>query len=391
MANMTSLIRALPLMALSAISTSSQAQSAKFGAATVGGVPIQNLDQTEAKRRLTRELAPKLEKRVGLALGKKLVYRKRSDLGFSLNISQMLGKAGQGEKKVPVSFVVDEKRIAAAVKRLTGALSTQSQDARPVLIGSKVSIRPEVVGRLLDASQSAARIKIEAEKEATKTRFVLAGASHAPTLTAARLKGIDGILGSFTTRFNPAQIKRTTNMRVAIRAIDGALLSPNEVFSLNQTVGERTQARGYRTAIIFEDGKKKPGLGGGVSQVTGTLFNAALVASLPIQTYRTHSRPVAYLPLGRDATVAWGSFDMKFKNDTGQPIFISYKLQGSRVTATLFGHKSGKKASLRVVSKRNGARDISAILYRTIRQNGKVVKKERVGNSRYLWKSDNED
>ncbi len=366
------------------------AAPAKFGAVRVGGVPISGLSAADATRRLKRELGPKLDKRIGLAAGRRVVYRTRRDLGFTLNLGQMMGRAAKN-KRVPVSFRVNQSVAARALKRLAPTLSSQPIDARPILFNGKVRIRRDVAGSRFDVSRSAAQIKIQAEKNASLTRFALAGKTIAARLTANRLKGINAVLGTFTTRFNPGKVKRTRNMGIAIRAIDGTLLSPGEIFSLNQTVGERTQARGYRTAIIFEAGKKEPGIGGGVSQVTGTLFNAALVAALPIKSYQVHSRPVAYLPLGRDATVSWGNFDMKFANDSKSPIFIAYTLRGSTVTATLFGKKTGKRGQMRVVSKKTGTRAIDAVLFRTIRQGSKVVKKERVGSSRYSWKEDNED
>ncbi len=371
---------------------SSPLAHAKFAKVSVGGVSISGLDQTGATRRLKRELGPKLDRRVGLAAGRRVVYRKRRELGFSLDLGAMLARAGKGQKRVGLAFNVDQKAAAKSLSRLAKRFSSAPVDARPVLVKGKVRIRPQVVGQKLDVSKSAARLKILAEKNATQTRFALADNQIAPRLSSARLKGINAVLATFRTRFNPGKVKRTRNMGVAIRAIDGTLLSPNEVFSLNKTVGERTQARGYRTAIIFENGKKEPGLGGGVSQVTGTLFNAALVAGLPIVSYRVHSRPVAYLPLGRDATVAWGSFDMKFKNNTNAPIFISYKLSGDTATATLFGKRTGKRGSMKVVSKKIGARAIEAKLFRTTRQNGKVVRKaELVGTSSYSWKVDDAD
>ncbi|HEX8465456.1 MAG TPA: VanW family protein [Abditibacterium sp.] len=377
-------------LALTVFLPISPAQAQKFGKVSVGGVSIAGLDRTAATRRLTRELAPKLNTRVTLTAGSKKVVRTRRQLGFSLDLGAALARAGK-QNRVPIAFSVDQKTLSNSLDRLSKTLSSRSQEAVPVLVGKRVLIRRERPGILVNASQSAARVKAQAEKNAAQTRFALVVNRNAPQITAARLKGINAILGTFTTQFNPGNVKRTRNMRIAIGAINGTLLSPNETFSLNQIVGERTQARGYRTATIFEGGRKEPGIGGGVSQVTGTIFNAALVAGLPIETYQVHSRPVTYLPIGRDATVSWGNFDMKFKNDTGAPIYVSYKISGSRATATLFGKRTGRRASMRVVKKTNGPRDISAILYRTIRQNGKVVKKERVGSSRYNWKEDNED
>ena len=81
-------------------------------------------------------------------------------------------------------------------------------------------------------------------------------------------------------------------MKIAMKAINGTIVPPKGVFSLNRTVGERTQARGYRTAPVIVDGKKVPGIGGGVSQITGTLFNAALLGGMKIVEYRTHAKPI---------------------------------------------------------------------------------------------------
>ncbi len=364
---------------------------AQFALGTrVGGVSIAGLDQKAAIRRVKRELSPRLERKVALVSGAKVAFRRRRDLGFALDVGQMLAHA-KAKKQAPIFFRVDPAQAHRALSRVAGSLSSAPRDARPIYFKRRVLVRPEITGKKLNVSTSSARLRILGERDATQTRFSLAETAIPPKVTRANLKNMNAILSTFTTSFNPGKVKRTLNMRVALRHIDGVILPSNGVFSLNQTVGERTQARGFRTAIIFEEGKEKPGLGGGVSQITGTLFNAALLAGLPIVTYQTHSRPVAYLPLGRDATVAWNSFDNKWKNDTGTPIFISYKLKGDHLTATLFGHRTGRTAKLSVSFKRQGPRDIKANLYRVIYKNGKAQHREKVGSSHYEWKADNED
>ena len=357
----------------------------------VGGVSISGLNQTEATRRLKRELTPKLERKIDLVVGTKKVERRRSDLGFSLDLGKVLAQA-KSQQEVPVAFNVDASTASRALKRLKDDFDVASREARPVYFQEKVQIRPEVVGKKLNPSTSAARLKIEAEKTPTQTRFSLAATDIKPKVTRADLKGIDAVLSTYTTRFNPGKIGRTENIRVALESLDGKVIPDGKTFSLNNAVGERTAARGYKEAIIFEYGKEKKGLGGGVSQITGTLFNAALEAGLPIVTYRTHSRPVAYISLGRDATVAWGGFDNKWKNDTGAPIYISYQIKGrTRLRATLFGKETGRTTKIRVTSKRNGPRDIRANLYRVIYKDGKVVKSGKVGSSHYNWKADDAD
>src|SRR5205807_6693206 len=123
-------------------------------------------------------------------------------------------------------------------------------------------------------------------------------------------------------------------------------------------------ASGYLTAPVFVNGKLVPGIGGGVSQVTGTLFNAALLAGLQIIYYRTHAKPVPYVPIGRDATVAWRHFDMKFRNNTSAPIFISYRVSGRRLAAALYGARHpGRRVTVSVTTQRKGPRQIDARLF----------------------------
>jgi vancomycin resistance protein YoaR len=158
------------------------------------------------------------------------------------------------------------------------------------------------------------------------------------------------------------------------------------VFSLNETVGKRTQARGYRTATVFVDAEKVPGIGGGVSQITGTLFNAAARAGLPIKEVNPHSRPVAYLPIGLDATVAYGVSDLKFANNTKAPVYIAYSFDNRRLRATIYGAKvAGRRVSLRPAVQKLGPGKINAQLYRVIKDNGKVVAKERLFTHQYRW------
>lgn len=197
---------------------------------------------------------------------------------------------------------------------------------------------------------------------------------------------VTGKLSSFYTRFNPGNAKRTHNIRVALKSLNRLVIKPGAVFSLNQRLGKRTQARGYRTAIVFEEGKKVPGIGGGVSQVAGTLFNAALLAGLAVPEYHSHSRPVPYLPVGRDATLAYGEKDLKIKNTSGSPVRLSYRIRGNRLTATFYGAKiPGRQVRLGVGVKRIAKNHIVARLYRKIKQNGKIVRTEMLGTSNYKW------
>ena len=272
------------------------------------------------------------------------------------------------------------------LRRLAPRFKTQGRDARLVEVGSGVRIIKDQPSRELNVGASALRAAQEVNKNASLRVLKLDSKTTPRILTAARFKGIDARIGTYTTEFNASNAKRTQNMRIAIKAIDGTFVQPGKVFSLNDTVGERTQKRGYRTSIIFLNGYKAPGVGAGVSQVTGTIFNAALLAGLPIVEVRFHSQPVAYLPIGRDATVAWGNFDMKFKNNTRAPLYITYKVRGDSVRATIFGKRvKGRKVSISVRKQSKGLRHITSQTYRVTRQSGKVVNKQLIRKHVYKW------
>ncbi len=361
------------------------AEAKSPNAPKVGGLSLSGLSPAAARQRLTRGLSKKLDFRVVLTDGRRFVWRRRRDLGVYLALDEMLKSAKSG-KNIPVRFDIRTDELQKALRQLAPRFASAGAAARIGETKGKVRVVPHRNVRYLDAPASAQSIAQQWKRNPGAKRLTVKMIEKPPIMTAQRLKGINARLASFTTRFNPGKVKRTINLRLGIKEINGTLLSPNEVFSLNGVVGERTQARGYRSAIIFKNGYQVPGIGAGLSQVTGTLFNAALMAGLPIVTYRTHSRPVAYLPLGRDATVAWGSFDMKFKNNTGAPIYIAYKAGANSATATLYGAKQAKpdKVSLKVAVQRIGPREIKAQLYRWIRRDGKIVK-QKVGASHYKW------
>lgn len=149
--------------------------------------------------------------------------------------------------------------------------------------------------------------------------------------TVTAHKQFSKTLASYTTSFDASNTNRSTNVRLATKAINGKIVKPGKTFSFNGTVGERTAAKGYKPAIIFVGGKQETGLGGGVCQVSSTLFNAVLMSNLEIADRHCHSAPISYVPLGRDATVAYGSKDFKFTNNLKTPIKIetSYNSSGS--------------------------------------------------------------
>jgi vancomycin resistance protein YoaR len=158
--------------------------------------------------------------------------------------------------------------------------------------------------------------------------------------------GVKQRVSVFRTTFDPSNWTRTNNLKKAVKTIDGTVLTPGQVFSFNQIVGKRTIENGYQEAGIYVNGQVKTGLGGGICQVSTTLYNAALLFDLEILERHHHSLTVPYVPLSRDAAVSWGSKDLKFINNTSYNIFIHSEVRGNQIIFELFSTENNKKVKL---------------------------------------------
>ncbi len=130
---------------------------------------------------------------------------------------------------------------------------------------------------------------------------------------------------------------RDTNLRLACESINGMILMPGDVFSYNEALGERTTAKGYRRGRSYAGNETVETVGGGICQVSSTLYYCALIADLEILLRENHGFATSYMPLGMDATVSWGSLDFRFKNNTNYPIRIEASASGGNTTVTLVG------------------------------------------------------
>jgi len=157
-------------------------------------------------------------------------------------------------------------------------------------------------------------------------------ASLLETVTEQRPVGTPINGGSFSTKYEASLKNRTINLQVSARTLDGTVIEPGEVFSFNEIIGKATWAKGYRPAKIFIKGKEEQGLGGGICQLSSTLYNAADYAGMEIVERHPHSKRVYYVEEGRDAATAYKGVDLKFKNPLPYPVMIVTKVDGGEVT-----------------------------------------------------------
>lgn len=168
-------------------------------------------------------------------------------------------------------------------------------------------------------------------------------------------------LSSFSTSYATSDYNRSTNIALAASKINGKVLMPGEEFSFNGSVGKRTASAGFRQAGVYVNGKSAIDYGGGICQVSSTLYNAVLKANLDI-TYRTnHMFTVGYVPISLDATVSWGAPDFKFKNSRKYPIKIVATTSNKKLYITIYGLKEEVEYEVELVSYRTGTVPFSTV------------------------------
>lgn len=149
--------------------------------------------------------------------------------------------------------------------------------------------------------------------------------------------GLTGLLAVFSTSYDPRLVNRSYNISVAASALNNLLVAPGGMVSFNGIVGPRSSEAGYRTAPVIIENEFRDGLGGGVCQVSTTLYNAIVLANLEVLERKHHSLPVSYVPAGRDATVVYGAIDLKFRNSSESYVYIKMVTGDGRATAKIFG------------------------------------------------------
>ena len=215
-------------------------------------------------------------------------------------------------------------------------------------------------------------------------------------------------LATFSTRYDPTNKNRSNNITISTNKIDGTIIMPGETFSYNQTVGERTIAEGYKEAGAYAGGRVVQDVGGGICQTSSTLYNAALLANLEIVDRSNHQFLTSYVDPGRDATVAWGSIDFKFKNTRTYPIKIKATAENGVCTMSIYGIKEDKEYEVVIhsnvlsyipyttkyendssleegkeVVEQSGYTGCTSEAYRILKLNGEVVSKTLLSKDTY--------
>lgn len=331
----------------------------------IQGRELSGLGQAQAQKELAS-----LNSEIG-ALKLKLVYGgltktiTPAEAGISLDIQAMLGPAleagHQGNLmrkmlqqrriresglEVPLVFVVDQKKLDKLFDGIAEEINAKPVNAElKINSDDTVSVVPGKEGMAVERQSALKEMQraISSGQQGLEVELALVLTSPSRTTGEMQEMGVNGLLAAYTTSFNARLLERSYNVKVAAEAIDGLMVAPGEIVSFNKVVGPRSSEAGYKNAKIIVNDKFVDGLGGGVCQVSSTLYNVVLLSGLEILERSNHSVPISYVPAGRDATVVFGVLDLVFKNNTGKYLYFKALVGPGKLTFKIYGNTQYKK------------------------------------------------
>lgn len=270
--------------------------------------------------------------------GEKLIITKGKE-GLKIDEESLINKIKDNFKNINTNEKYIEipvvKKIPQEIniQRIHDEIYKEVQDA--YYTKDPFTIHPEVEG--IDFNIEEAKKILEENKE----KYEIALKITKPKVTTSQIgsEAFPDLLATYSTNYDASNINRTTNLRIACQKINDKVVLPGEIFSYNKALGERTYAAGYKDAKVYENGTVVDGIGGGICQISSTLYNSILMSNMEATERRNHQFVTSYTPPGRDATVVYGQTDFKFKNTRTYAIKIKASVSNGIATVSIYGIK----------------------------------------------------
>ncbi len=272
---------------------------------------------------------------------------------------------------------------ALSIEHFDSIVYKDPVDAYYVTENNNVEIIAEETGRYINKDEAAVLLQnvVEGGEPVVIPYYISYAAITADTL---RAKLFANTIGSYSTSYGGSTANRKANVARAAELINGKVLAPGEIFSFNDTVGDRTVSNGFYTATEYQNGKSVEGIGGGTCQVSTTLYCATLYADMAIVHRENHAMSVGYVPLGQDATVAYGSVDFKFQNSSDYPIKIVASADGSTITVSILGTAWEPERTVEIKnSSTSVGADTMVSSTRYVYSNGELISTDPLSSSYY--------
>lgn len=350
------------------------------------------------------------------------------DFGYKLNLEDAINKAysyGRSDnlfynyldiikgyifkKNFVAKADIDDAKREEVILNIGNKIFKKALDAYPIINeDGSVTIKDSEIGRYMDINEAKDLINLDILHE---DKIELPVYKTEPKIYSNYYDGINKKLGDFETDYSSSVKNRKENIRLAASKFNNMKLNPGDEISFNDVVGEISEKTGFKSATVIVGGEYESGIGGGICQVSTTLYNSLILSDLEITERHNHSRPIHYVDLGTDAAVARGYKDLKFKNNTNNPILILSEANGEKLNFKVLGNGSDRDYEVKIIPqllgtvspgvdtiysdalpdgestvRESGARGYSYKTYKEIIKNGEVVDKKEISKSYYLPK-----
>jgi vancomycin resistance protein YoaR len=239
-----------------------------------------------------------------------------------------------------VAMTLAPDALRGVLARVLGRVEIQPADASFEVDGAEVRVVPSRPGRELDVAALAGSLTRNLSSTVHRARFVVAQ-PELTTAEAERLR-IRELVSEFSTYFSCCQ-PRVSNIQRAAQLLDGTVIRPGQTFSMNEALGKRTEENGFVSAPQIFRGRLEDAVGGGISQVATTLYNAAFFAGIRLVEHQAHQFYISRYPMGREATVSWGGPELIFRNDWPAAILMKVDASDTAIRVRFFSSKLGRR------------------------------------------------
>ena len=297
----------------------------------INGEEVGGLTYAEAKNKVRKGIEKELSSKSLSVVGGSQTYTFRyPEIGYKDNLTKLMKDAKKGgEYRAQVSYYLCGLNTVASAICFNESVKVVEPYADFSRFGKPFTYHEGSDGKNVDVKKLKADICSSLNGDFGRVKLSFTKSYRTQTLDVVKSK--TKLLASFTTYFDSSNLSRTSNIRLASSFLNGSVVPAGKTISFNDTVGERKKSRGFLSAKIIENGEFTDGVGGGVCQVSTTLYNAALLSGLKIEEYHPHSLAVSYVPPSRDAMVSGRACDLKISNPFNEPVYIRASVSGGSV------------------------------------------------------------
>ncbi|MET3617421.1 vancomycin resistance protein YoaR [Peptoniphilus olsenii] len=395
----------------------------------IEGISVSHMSKNEAIKKVKEETDQKIAAHIiNFTFNDESYPVSLEQFGYTLDLEQAADKAyeiGRSKSSIKNFFQIVFGPIFSNNIIADGDLNRDSLDKVILDLNKKIYIKPEdayikensdgsvdiieeKIGRYMDNDEFG---KILGEDFINKDKIELPVYSTEPNVKSNYYAGIDKVYADFETNYSSSSKGRKENIRLASSKFNNLKVEPGQEISFNNVVGDVTADKGFKEATVIIGGNAESGIGGGICQVSTTLYNSLVMSDLEIVERHNHSRPINYVKLGTDAAVVSDYKDLKFKNNTNNPILIQAIANGDNLSFKIFGNSKDRDYTVKMVPKllgvvnpntitrysdnmyegdqvvkEAGSKGYSYETFKEVIKDGKIISTEKITNSYYIPK-----